>query len=122
MGAVTGAQTDIAGTENNIKLPGLQGFLRQWKLTGVVQTVGQIIVGQVHRLIGAVFQLHPVVILMVLFVIVQVVKNGLVDDQSAMGVRFREQAFISLRAVIITGRSSIAQTLEPVNNDNIWSI
>ena len=55
---------------------------------------------------------------MVLFVIVQIVKNGLVDDQSAMGVRFREQAFISLRAVIITGRSSIAQTLEPVNNDN----
>ena len=56
------------------------------KLTGILQAVRQIIVGQVHRLVGAVFQLHPVVKFMVLFVIVQVIENGLIDNQSAVGV------------------------------------
>ena len=86
MGAMTGSQAAITGAENDVKLTGLQGNLRQLKLTGVLQTVCQIIVCQVQRRIRAVFQLNPVVKFMVLFVIVQVIENGLVENQSAVGV------------------------------------
>ena len=83
---MTGSQAGITGAENNVKLIGLQGNLRKLKLTGVLQAVRQIIVCQVQRRIRAVFQLNPIVKFMVLFVIVQVIENGLIDNQSAVGV------------------------------------
>ena len=104
-GAQGGLQQGLLlGAEHQPQLPRLQAQLRQAEFYRVIPVVRQAVVRQQHRLVGDVFQFHPVVIFAHLGQGGAIKDHHLVDRQGAVAAETLLESLIARRAVFIARR------------------
>ena len=74
----------LVGAEDHISLARLKGIRGQLVKGPVAAAVGQIVVAQLHRAFGDVFDLNPIGVFPILGQVPLVIYHGLADDQRAL--------------------------------------